>query len=101
MSHVVVGHNSIHYIQKCDYTYEEQEVPEEPVILECLTAQHEAKLFAKTIASLAKYDITDTETVLKKLGECEIMAGKSIYIKLDIFGDCLQGEFKNYYDIFF
>ena len=37
-------------------------------------------------------------TILKNLGECEIIGGKNVYVHLDIYEDCLTGEFKTYYD---
>lgn len=55
MTVVNIGHNTINYIQKCDYEYTPEEIPEEPTELECVSAAYDAKFFAKSIATLAKF----------------------------------------------
>lgn len=29
------------------------------------------------------------------------MGGKSVFVNMNVYGNCLEGEFKNYYDLYF
>ena len=56
---------------------------------------------AKAVANITKLNPQDPESVLNRLGECEIIGEKSVFVKLTVYDACLEGELRVYYDQYF
>ena len=99
---ISVGKFDIRIQKNCEYEVPEiPEVPEEPCHIECVSAGYDAKMMAKAVANITKMTPEDPDIVMGRLGECEIIGEKSVFVKMTVYDACLEGEFKAYYETYF
>ena len=102
LEYLSVGKFDIRVQKNCEYDVPElPEVPKEPCEIECLSASYDAQMMAKAVAKITKYTPEDPDIVMGRLGECEIIGEKSVFVKLTVYDACLEGEFRAYYEEYF
>ena len=55
-------------------------------------------MIAKAVVEMNKKDPKDIDFVYDQLAKCELIGNKAIFVKVQVYPLCMEGEFKKYYE---